>query len=240
MEDHKGADEGVCRPLERRLGGCIIVENISGYARVLARATVKQNQTKPFLGKAYLKFGQCLHLWCYSLSVGGVLGAKHSGSLDALGTALLGARGEPGAVERFFIELAKHMLDRSFGRPTFLLDFITADQMKRFNYAGDEVGFFQEYGMVRVKPETASEVAYQYTEIGAALGAVHPKEFRKMLEQFYNGAPDENWERARAAGLDIPQVQDRLSYKEVEDEADKIFMAYCRECCPDLHAVLND
>jgi len=216
------------------------VENLAGYARVLAQARVKQNQRKPFLGKAYLKFGQCLALWSYFFSLGGVLGAKYADKLDAFGPAFLGVRGEPYAVERFFTEVARNISNHSLSQSTTLFDYVVADSMKRLGYLGDTVDFFQKFGMEKIKAETATEVAWQYAENGAALGAVYPEELRKMFERSHEAVPNENWERARAAGLDIPQEQDRLSYKEVEDGENEVFMTYCRECCPDLYAVFTE
>lgn len=213
------------------------MENLAGYARVLALARVKQNQIKTFLGKAYLKFGQCLALWSYFFSLGGVLGAKHASKLEAFGPAFLGVRGELGAVERFFTVVARDMSNHSLSQSTTLFDYVMADSMKRLGYSGDTVDFFQKFGMEKIKPDTATEVAWQYAEEGAALGAIYPEVLRKMFERSHKMVPNENWERARAAGLDIPQEQDRLSYKEFEDVENELFIAYCRECCPNLYAV---
>ena len=215
------------------------MENLAGYARVLARARVKQNQQKPFLGKPYLKFGQCLALWSYFFQLGGVLGAKYAAKLDAFEPAFLGARGEPGAVERFFTEVARDMLNHLLSQSTTFFEYVRADSMKRLGYTGDTVDFFLKFGMVKIKPETAAEVAWQYAENGAALGAIYPEEMRKMFDRSHAAVPNESWERARAAGLDIPQEQDRLSYKEVEGGENEVFMAYCRECCPNFYAVFT-
>jgi hypothetical protein len=86
------------------------MEQISGYARVLARTRVEHEVNKPFLGKPYLKYGQCYALWSYFFQLGGILGAKHSRNLDAFGLAFLGTRGKPGAVKLFFTDVANRLM----------------------------------------------------------------------------------------------------------------------------------
>ncbi len=215
------------------------MENISGYIRVLAQARVKQLQQKPFFGKPHLKLGQCLALWGYFFQLGGVIGAKHSSELDAFGHAFLGMQGEAGAVERYFAEVAENMLNQSVGDSTTFQSYVISDSMRRLNYTGDPAEFFVKFGTEKIKPETAAEVAWQYAEQGAALGAIYPQEMRKMFERSNSLVPKENWEQARAAGLDLPSEQDRISYEELEGEENEVFMAYCQECCPSYYAIFT-
>jgi hypothetical protein len=216
------------------------MENISGYARVLARARVEQQLNKPFLRKPYLKYGQCHALWAYFFQLGGILGAKHSANLDAFGSAFLGAQGEPGALKRFFTEVANDLVTRSVSDSMTFADYVSAEFIGRVGYSGDADSFFFKHGMDKIKPETAAELAWQYAEQGAALGAIYPHVVRKMFERTHAAVPKEKWERAHAAGLDIPPEQDRMSYEEVEEGEDEVFMAYCRECCPNLYSILAE
>lgn len=212
---------------------------ISGYARVLARTRVQRQLNKPFLGKPYLKYGQCYALWGYFFQLGGILGAKHSGKLDAFGTAFLGARGELGAVKSFFTELAKSFVTDSLIASMTFTDYVMAEFIGRIGYTGDAASFFLQHGMEKIKPETAGELAWQYADQGAALGAIYPDVLRKMFDRTHTAVTKEDWEQARAAGLDIPGAQNRMSYEEIEETEDEAFMAYCRECCPNLYPILT-
>jgi hypothetical protein len=215
------------------------MEQISGYARVLARTRVEQQQNKPFLGKPYLKYGQCYALWSYFFQLGGILGAKHSANLDAFGTAFLGVRGEPGAVKNFFTEVAKRiMTDYEIDSMTFA-DYVGAEFIGRVGHSGDAKRFFLEHGMEKLPPQTAMELAWQYSQQGAALGAIHPQIMRKMFERTHVAVPKEEWELARAAGLDISPEQELMSYEETEEAENEVFMAYCQECCPSFYSILT-
>ena len=212
------------------------MEKLAGYARVLAQVRVKQTQQTRFFRQPCLKLGQCLALWGYFFQVGGVLGSRYRGKLDAFGTAFLGAQGQPGAVERYFTDLAGEMLSSVDERTTFS-DYLIEDSMKRLNYSGDHVGFLQTFGLKSIKPDTAQEVSCQSAEGGAAFGAIYPDRFRTMFDHTHAAVPVERWERAHAAGLDIPHQQELLSFADVATAEDDLFMTYCRECCPTLHAV---
>jgi len=118
-------------------------------------------------------------------------------------------------------------------------DYVTAEFIGRIRYARDAESFFITHGMKKMKPETAVELAWQYARDGAALGAIYPEVVREMFDRTYAMVPKEDWEEARAAGLDIPPAQDPMSYEEVEEGENVVFMAYCRECCPKLYSVLS-
>lgn len=215
------------------------MEKISGYARVLAKIRVQQEQSKPWFGKPHLKYGQCYAMAGYFFQLGAILSAKYRENLDAFGPAFLGLQGEPGAVRRFFSEAVEdemHLL----GEPRSFTEYVEAEQIKRFNYTGDPAKFFSEYGMKKIPPKTAAEMAWQFAEQGAILGAIHPDIARRMFEHMYRTHSKEDWNRARAAGLDIPAEEDVMSYDDVEEGENAGFMAYCQQCCPSLHSVLAD
>ncbi|MFB0556028.1 MAG: hypothetical protein ACETWQ_22210 [Phycisphaerae bacterium] len=215
------------------------MENISGYARILARARIEQQINKPIIGKPYLKYGQCYILWSYFFQLGGILGAKHCGNLDAFGPAFLGGiQGEAGAIKRLFKEVANDLVTHSVSDSMKFEDYIGVEFMGRIGYKGDAHSFLFKHGMEKITPETAEELAWQYARDGAALGAIYPDILREMFQRTHAGVPEGIWEQARAGGLDIPPEQDLMSYEEVEEGEDEVFMAYCRECCPNLCSIL--
>lgn len=214
------------------------MEHISGYARILARARVEQQLSKTFLGKPYLKYGQCYALWAYFFQLGGIMGAKHASNPDGFALAFLGMEGEPGAVVRAFTDVANHLMMNSVNDSTKFEDLVSADMMVRVGYTGDAKTFIYDHGATKIKTGTAAEVAWQYARDGAALGTIHPRVVRQMFERTHAAIPKERWDRARAAGVDIPPVQDVTTYEEVERDEDGLFMAYCQECCPSLYSIL--
>ena len=117
-------------------------------------------------------------------------------------------------------------------------DYVCAEFVGRVGYTGDPANFFFEHGMEKIKPDTAEELAWQYAQEGAALGAIYPDIVRKIFEQTHVAIPKEKWDLAHASGLDIPPEQDLMSYEEVEVAENDLFMVYCRKCCPKLYSTL--
>lgn len=201
--------------------------NPQGYARVLARVRIEGQLNKSLFGKPYLKYGQLYVMGGYFAQLGGILGAKHSANLDAFGDALMAVSGPPGAMKKYFTEIAKALVE---GSP---LDSITFTDL-----VGDSQNLLQ-HGMEKVDPGTAEELIWQYSIQGAALGSLYPERIRSIFERTHKRVPKEEWERAHSAGLNIPKEQDVMSYEEVEEAEDEVFMRYCQECRPDLYPVLS-
>ena len=128
------------------------MENIAGYARVITRARVEQQQTKPLFGQPYLKLGQCQSLWGYFFQLGGLLGAKYAAKLDAFGPAFLGARGKPGAIKQFFTDVAERLITQSLNDSMTFLDYVGAAFIARVGYTGDVASFFLKQGMEKLNP----------------------------------------------------------------------------------------
>ena len=211
---------------------------ISGFSRVMARTRVNQLLNKPVVGKPYLKLGQCHHLWSYFFQLGGILAAKHRTSLDAFGNAFLAATGPPGAVERYFTAVAEKRVGTPINESMTFYDYVSQEFSQRAHYQGDPSLFFIENGFEKLAPETAVELAWQYSDVGAAIGAIHPNMLRRMFQASNARVPEDEWKTARAAGLDIPAEQEVMSYEEIEEAENGVFMAYCEKCCPELYDVL--
>lgn len=215
------------------------MEKVHGYARILARARVQQEASKPWFGKPYLKYGQCYALWGYFFQLGGILGARHSGNLDAFGPAFLGAYGPPGAVKQVFTEVAKRLVTDSVKDTMKFQDYVSLEFTRRVGYTGDIRTYFVEHGMEKLPLDQAEELAWQYSENGGALGAIYPQIVRQMFFQTHAPVSKDKWQQMRAAGLNIPPEQDAMSFAETEKGENGAFMLYCRECCPDFYEVLN-
>jgi hypothetical protein len=215
------------------------VEEIAGYARILARMRVKQAENKRLLGKSYLKYGQCAALWGYLFQVGAVLGSKHADNLDEFGHAFLGLHGPPGAAGQFFKEIADGLREKGVNESMKFWDYVSSDFASRVGYEGDVHVFLLEHGTDKLDPHTAETLAWEYAARGAALGTVYPELARAMFEQTHTVVPTEDWKHARDAGLDIPAEQDVMTYDEVDEGENTVFMAYCNDVCPDLFSVLG-
>jgi len=61
-----------------------------GFWRAVTEGFIQSQLNKPFLGRAYLKFGQCFGLWTHLFELGGILGTKYATKLDAFVPAFLG------------------------------------------------------------------------------------------------------------------------------------------------------
>jgi len=213
-------------------------EHPPAYARVVAGSLAHQWSNKRLFGKPYLKLGQCLGLSGYLFEVGGILGAKYAGKLDAFGPAFLG--GPPRAQKSACIDMANKLLsDNRLNESTTFFDFVQAEFASRMKHKGDPRDYCLAHLMDRIPLDAAAEFAWQCAVRGVAAAAIHPKVFRAMFEYTYRPVPKEEWQWAYAAGLDIGPEQPRRSYDEAEEAENKNFTEYCQEYRPDLYAILN-
>lgn len=217
------------------------MQRILGYARVLARARVPQEVNKPFLGKPYLKYGQCLWIWGYFFQLGGLLGSKHSADLGAFGQVFLGA--QEGSLHKDVMEgynkAAEIVVRKIVREPMSFNDYIIDEFTGRVHYKGDPRTYFIENGMNRLPPDAVEELAFQYSVQGVALGAIYPQIVRGMFATTHASVPKVRWDLYHAAELNIPKNQDLGSYEEAETDENEPFMEYCGKYRPDLYAALS-
>ena len=214
------------------------MSNQQGYAWDLAEYRVRQEWHKPLLGKPFVRYGQCLSMAAYFFQMGGVLGGRYRDKLDEFGWAFLGWHGEAGAMSRYFGKVAKPMLPK-VAKCSAILDYITWTQGEKLGFEGDVSDLLLEYGMRKVKPETAIQMCWNYAEAGTVLGATEPSEFRRLFEETNKKVDEGSWQFARASGLDIPEQQDVMTYDEVEQEEAESFLDYCQQYAPSLYVPLS-
>ena len=213
-----------------------------GYWKNVAENIIRGQLIKPFLGRPYLKLGQCFGLWGYLFELGGMLGSKHRAKLDAFLPAFVGMSGEAGAAERFLIAVADTLRERHSLNSMKHWDFVGADLGDRVSdYKRDDWNsLLMERGMDKFSPDVAAKNAWFYARNGAALGTMAPDVVRAMFERTHASVSNEKWQQMYASGLDIglePPLP--RSYEEAQEEENKIFMEYCREFYPDLYPVLQ-
>jgi hypothetical protein len=212
-----------------------------GFWRAVAEGFIQSQLNKPFLGRAYLKFGQCFGLWTHLFELGGILGAKHAGHLDAFVSAFLGMSGKAGAAKCFLVESASNVLKQhSLGSMKFW-DYVGVDVADRLGYKTiDWSSLIMERGTEKCPPDFARSNGWGFAARGAALGTMHPDIFRGIFERTHAPIPEAEWQQAYAAGLDIGPEQPRTSYAEAEETENRNFMEYCREFHADLYSVLKE
>ena len=64
-----------------------------------------------------------------------------------------------------------------------------------------------ERGTQKFPPRVALTNAWEYASAGAGLGTIHPDVARAMFERSHAAVPEEQWQTAYAAGLDIGPEQ---------------------------------
>jgi hypothetical protein len=132
----------------------------------MAQTRVKQQVNKPFVGKPYLKYGQCFGLWAI-FPTGWNSRSKAPSQPNAFGH---GFSAQPVSLEkRFFTEVANDLVSNSPKDLMTFGDYVSVEFSKRAKYTGDPAVFFIEHSMDKLPPETAAELAWQYADEGAAL-----------------------------------------------------------------------
>jgi hypothetical protein len=214
-----------------------------GYWAGVAGNFIRGQLIKPFLGRPYLRLGQCLALWGSLSELGGMLVAKHRAKLDAFVHGFLGMTGEAGAAERFLVPVGNKILDRYSLNSMNQWDFVAADLGDRVSYykRDDWSSLLTERGTDKIPPDVAAKNAWFYAQDGAALGAVAPDVVRGMFERTHVPVSQERWQLMYDSGLDVgPEPLTPRSYEEDKEKENKFFMEFCREFYPDLYPVLED
>lgn len=214
------------------------MEQIAGYARVLATQLARQAATKPIFGKPTLKYGQCYAMSGYFMQLGAVLSAKHRTEIAAFGQAFLGVSGDAGAMQRF-VDLAAPDVVTLIKETMTFSDYVTAEQIKRLEYSGDSERFFLEMGAKKLDLATGTSLLWQFAEQGTILGAVHPELARALFDSTHAFREQAEWDRARTAGLSLPEQPEVVSWEDVEKGENAVFLAYCQQCAPSLFEVLS-
>lgn len=208
--------------------------NFLGYAGLSAKYRVEQESQKRLLGKPFVKYGQCLAMFGYFFQLGGILGARYRDRLDEFGFAFTGLQGEPGSVNRYYADVAESIIAQVTECPS-ILDYIAKSECKKMNCNADLSELFLHHGMKKVRLESTIADCWYNAMYGAAFGAICPDDFRQLFERTHRKRDDESWRFARAAGLDIPERQDVMSYDEIEQEESEAFLNYCQQVTPAVY-----
>lgn len=213
-------------------------ENIYGYAAELVEYRIQQVWHKPLFGKPFLRFGQCLFLASYFFGLGGILGRRYRDKLDEFGLAFIGAHGEAGAVSRFYGLVAEDILPQ-MNECLTIYDYVSRRMRDRVCFKGDQLEFLIQYGMQKVKPDSVMHMCRNYALGGSAFGAIYPDHFKQLWEEMHKKQDEESWQFAHAAGLDIPEQQDVMSYDEADQGEVESFLNYCQQYAPSLYVSLS-
>lgn len=213
------------------------MDSISGYARVIAKTRAQSEQTKPFLGKPYLKYGQLFVLSGYCVQLGAVLASRHRDHLDEFGHAFLGATCQRGAALRYFEAEIESQL-ALISEPASFPSFVFASHRKTYVCEGDSSKFLREFGSFKFPIEAASDMAWRLATQGAVFGATRPELARRMYEQTHRERTAAELEWFRQLGLDIAAGQERMSWDELAKCEDELFKDYVEHCCPQHRHVL--
>lgn len=174
----------------------------------------------------------------YFMQLGAVLSGRHRCELAAFGHAFLGATGDAGAMQRF-VDLAAPDLVALVKEGMTFTDYVLAEQIMLLKYPGDPERFFFEMAKTKIPLSTGISLLWHYAAQGTILGASHPEIARALFDCTHAPGNQAEYVRARAAGLDIPERQDTVSWEDVEEYENDGFMAYCQQCAPSLFKVLN-
>ncbi len=211
------------------------VPNRKGFAATCARQTVQQDQHKPLLGKATIKYGQCFARSTLYFSMGATIAIKFADNLDVAGHMLLGITGQPGAFVKL-TELRKDFIANCVENAETMYDFAVESEQKRFSFEGNSYEFMKKYGLMKLETHKASDLLWQYAELGFCLGIAFPEQASEFVADKEHDP--EEWKKFHEAGLDIPKAQDVISYSEFESAMVADFLEYGKVVAPALYSQL--
>ena len=203
----------------------------SNFGNVLLLTHLRRSLTKPLLGKPWIRYGQVLGVSGYLFTASGMLASRFCNSLVPFVSAYVST--EEGA------ETASHYLVSELF-PT--LNFSEAKSSGIANYSmqkeSERVGLKDKPELLlkiladKLSQEQALETIAVYMYEGTALGLCDPKLFRELYDWPLTNFDRENWDQARAAGLDIPESPDQVPFEELQNDLVQMFTEYCAEFCP--------
>ncbi len=218
------------------------MNNAPDYARIVIANMMKPQLNRRLFGGPYLKYGQCPALWGYLFELGGILAVRHATQLRAFASAFLGSTGDSAALKVACEEIASNLvLSGRVNGSMSCFSYAQAAYLDLFpDYGGDAQRFLTEHAMDKIQPDPIARTAYSlFAMPGVALGAIHPECVKAMFDRTHTLLPKEQWEQAYAAGLDIGPEQPRKSYEAAEEEENNLFMAFCKECHPEVYSSLK-
>ncbi len=215
------------------------MEKISGYAAVIINHRIKKDATKSLFGKPTLKYAHCLAMSAYFMQVGAILAAKYRNNFDAFGHAFLGTTGDEGAMQRLANDSIDLIVNRIKDGMTFF-HYVIEEQIERIQYPSSSANFLLECGPEKLDLETAHPFIKDFAMEGTFLGACRPELALKLFEEHDVPVNSQEWNRAREAGLNIPEKQTLMSWSEVQDAEDEVFIEYCKQCAPPLYTILKN
>ncbi|MGY1520917.1 hypothetical protein [Luteimonas sp. A482] len=209
--------------------------DIAGYARMLIGARVKHEQSSRIFGGPYMKLAQSYALRSYFFQLGCILGSRYRDRVDTFYHAMFGLAESGGQVAKLASE---NLVPTHVNENMKFSDYVLTDLMG-LNGTHDLASFMSKSALSKVDSKTVMSDLWTDTLDGAAVGICHPAIVRGMFALSYAPMPKDSWDRARNAGVSLPEKQDLMTYDELEDEETSAFLHYCNECCPHLHDLLS-
>lgn len=205
----------------------------SGLAKVLIKSRVQFYTSKSLFGKEYVSVFNSLAFAVNMFETGGILCANYPDKLDEFGLSFLGMTREQGSVGDALRELGNTAV-KDIRPNTSFMDHVQCEFMQMLNYHGEPSSFLLSRGKEKMKPDTAREIAFQFTVSGAVVGAVGADLIKSMYETTYLNIDRESWGDWHKHGLNIPDEPDVINYSDRLNDENEIFIAYCKEFFPSM------
>ncbi len=218
------------------------MEQFAGYVIDLSKAGIDQQLNKPFFGKSYLKFGQCVIMMMSFFQLGGILGAKYAKKCDSFAQAFLGITRENGTItiESYFNKINKMIVDDFDLTSMNVFSYILNAYKQDIKYSGNDENFIHEYFIKKISAGVSMQQIQLFALRGASIGVTHPKLIKILYQNTHIKESEDRYKLAVSCGLNIPEKQEIIPYEEEEKIDITEFLEYCKFYCPDLHDVLKD
>ncbi|MFC1939028.1 hypothetical protein ACFLWM_02615 [Chloroflexota bacterium] len=174
-------------------------------------------------------------LWVFQK--GAVLGVAKADKKKAL-ARLVAPNSEEKKVLEFFRAYTEQSL-KDYGRePSSFRNFFFSIRFPRMDF-----GDMRTYKFLNKKKYRLGEVLPHFTKDaiqGISFGVTKPQLVKKMWEESYETKEDQTmWEEARRHGIDLPEQQTILPWKEMEDIVLAQVLEYAKENDPDVIPLLG-
>lgn len=189
---------------------------------------------KGLLGKRFVRLSRLyIVIGMYLFEQGGALGYSLRGQPALLGKLLGFPPEEATEGIRDIHAIATSCQERFEGEEHGFFDLYVVPELERL---GIDIRAYPPSKDMdkKVDQKTAYTVMVMAFLAGAALGYHFPDRFKRFSEYHYRPVPNSEWQRHRAAGLELPEMQEPRSLEEAVGELAASAAEWATEEAPEL------
>lgn len=215
----------------------------SRFSQVLAEHYLRGYVQKRLLGGSYIQLGHLLSVGGFLFEMGGILGRAFRDKLADFAEAYTGEEGRGHDAATFIQEQGQRVVARAPEARTITELFMISEMRTDEPDRSAEEWAIWNLGVAgqKLKIKVVGQLSVLYGIRGAGVGSVYPELFEELYVNSYANMDENDWSRAKSAGLDVPEEPPAyIPLAERERETVEGFLEFCQEFHPQIVDRLRD